>query len=79
MAISAKQCRAARALLGWGQADLMKAAGVTQKTLSDFESGKTTPYESTLANIQNALESAGAVFVEPNGLGAGVRMREPGE
>lgn len=83
--LSAQQCRAARGLLGWSQGDLLTAtkgknkAAISIKTLSDFEAGKTSPYASTLATIREALESAGVSFVEPNGMGAGVRMQEPGE
>ena len=40
---------------------------------------KTKPYASTLEKIRDALEAAGVVFVDPNGLGPGVRLREPGE
>lgn len=79
MTISAQQCRAARGILGWSQSELCEAADVTRKTLSDFEAGKTTPYKDTVGRIRDALESAGVVFVDPNGMGAGVRLREPGE
>lgn len=74
-----EQCRAARAMLGWSQMDLCEAAGISHKPLVDFEKGKTTPYASTLEKLRKALETAGVSFVEPNGMGAGVRMREPGE
>ena len=73
---SPQQCRAARSLLGLHQEELCKLAKVTIKTLSDFESGKTKPYARTLDAIKEALEKAGVVFVDPNGLGAGVRLRD---
>lgn len=80
--LTAMQCRAARGLIGWSQADLLAAtkgngkAAVSIKTLSDFEAGKTTPYASTLERLREALEAGGVSFVEPNGMGPGVRMRE---
>lgn len=91
MTISAQQCRAARGILGWSQADLRAATdgqkdengkplkAITHKTLSDFEANKTTPYRKTLERIREALEGAGVVFVEPNGFGAGVRLRDKGK
>ena len=54
--------KAARVRLEMDQADLAKAAGLTQTTVSDFELGKTRPHESTRAMIQSALESRGIVF-----------------
>ncbi len=77
--ISPQQCRAARSMLGMHQEELCERSDVTIKTLSDFEKGKTKPYASTLQKLRSALEAAGVVFVDPNGLGAGVRLRDPGE
>ncbi len=65
-------------MLGLHQEELCKLADVTIKTLSDFESGKTSPYTSTLDKLRDALEKAGVVFVDPNGLGPGVRLKERG-
>jgi transcriptional regulator with XRE-family HTH domain len=53
------QCRAARALLEWSQVELAHQAGVTTKTVADFERGATEPYRRTLAQIAEALELAG--------------------
>ena len=79
MTITAEQCRAGRSLLGMKQEELCSTADVTHKTLSDFESGKTTPYASTLNKLRSALESSGVVFVDPNGLGPGVRLKDAGK
>ncbi len=73
--ISAAQCKGARAMLGWSQDDLAKAAKVAKQTLADFERGARSPYERTLADILRALESAGVEFIEENGGGPGVRLR----
>lgn len=76
--LSPKQCRAARALLGLHQNDLCRLADVTIKTLSDYESGKTKPYASTLEKLQNALEKAGVEFLAPDNGGPGVRLERGG-
>ena len=70
------QCRAARGLVSWSQTQLAEAANVSRQTVVDFERGARTPYPNNLAAIRAALEAAGVVFVEPNGLGPGVRLRE---
>lgn len=73
---TAAQCRAARGLLGWSQADLSRESTVSEKTLSDFEKGARTPYPRTLADLQRALESAGVEFIPENGGGPGVRVKK---
>lgn len=75
--ITPEQCRAARALLHWGQEDLEKAAAVAKKTIADFEREARTPYPRTLADIRAALEKAGVEFIDENGGGAGVRLAKP--
>lgn len=75
MSISAEQCRAARALLGWSQLDLKEKSSVAQKTIADFERGARMPYERTLRDLQKALENAGIEFISENGGGAGVRFK----
>ncbi|TNC06546.1 transcriptional regulator [Methylobacterium terricola] len=75
MEITRDQCRGARALLEWTQDRLAEAAGVAKKTLADFEGGKRTPYDRTLADIRRSLEAAGIEFIPENGGGAGIRFR----
>lgn len=75
MEITRDQCRGARALLEWTQDRLSEAAGVAKKTLADFEAGKRTPYDRTLADIRRALEAGGIEFIPENGGGAGIRFR----
>ncbi|WP_205944885.1 helix-turn-helix domain-containing protein [Pelagibius litoralis] len=55
---------------------LAKAAGVAPRTLADFETGTRKPLKNNLLAIQAALEAAGVVFIEENGGGAGVRLRD---
>jgi transcriptional regulator with XRE-family HTH domain len=78
-AISAAQCRAARALLNWPRARLAKAASVGERTIADFESGSREPIRATVAAIRSALESAGIEFLAGNGLRlSGEAEQEPG-
>ena len=54
--------KAARVKLGLEQVDIAKAAGVTNKTISNFETGKAVAHESTRNAIQEVLEARGIVF-----------------
>ena len=76
--LTSGQCRAARGLLGMKQRELCSLAGVALKSMSDFESGKTSPYQQTLERIRSALEAAGVEFLDPDNGGPGVRLREAG-
>lgn len=84
--ISPSQCRAARGMLEWSQGQLADETeklfpgdGITRVPIATFEKGKTTPYAATLKKLRATFEAAGVVFIESNGQGPGVRMREPGE
>ena len=68
------QIKMARAALGWGVRDLGKKAGVNANTVNRIENGHDA-MATTLVKIQAALESAGIVFIDPNGGGAGVRLK----
>lgn len=70
-----EQCRAARALLGLKRGELAAAAGVSERTVIDFERGARNPHAPTLAAIRAALEEAGVEILDPNGGGAGVRLK----
>jgi transcriptional regulator with XRE-family HTH domain len=76
MPLTPAQCRAARALVEWSQDDLETAAKVAKKTIADFERKSRQPYPRTLDALQAALESAGIEFIDPNGGGEGVRLKE---
>jgi len=84
--VSIRQVKAARALLAWSQTDLANASGVSEPTIKRLESqdGELGGRADTVAKIVVALESAGAIFVDENGEGPGVRLRKgnvltPGE
>ena len=74
MTLAPAQCRAARALLNWSQEDLVRACGITKKTIADFERGATMPRRQTLNQIIAALEAAGIEFLYGNR--PGVRLAE---
>ncbi len=62
--ITARQSRAARALLGWTQETLADEAQVSLTALKRLESGnRLEVYESTRDQVRRALESAGIVFL----------------
>jgi transcriptional regulator with XRE-family HTH domain len=73
--IDSKQCRMARAALGWSAAKLADAAQVGVATVNRFESGTAVPIPATLAAIERALSSGGVLFIPENGGGPGVRLR----
>ena len=77
MSISPEQCRAARALIGWSRRLLVEASQVSERTLIDFERGARNPHRRTLVDLRRALEEAGVVFIDQNGGGPGVRLKDP--
>jgi transcriptional regulator with XRE-family HTH domain len=70
------QVRAARALLDWSRDQLSAVSGVTVRTLDRFEAGTVVPQRRTVEAIRAALEAAGVTFIEQNGGGPGVRLRD---
>ncbi len=78
MGITPEQCRAARAIIGWSQDQLAQSSNVAKATIANFEAGKRSPYDRTLDDRKQALESAGVIFID-NGQtsvgGPGVRLR----
>lgn len=68
----------ARAALCWSVRDLAANAGVGLNTVTRFENGNDT-LASTIRKMRDVLEGAGIVFVEANGLGPGVRLRQPSD
>ena len=89
MGVSHYQFRAARALLGWSQADVAAKARCSRSTVTTFENGTTTPQPRVMEDLIEVLESAGIVFIEPregeHGLAVGIKwgftlpQRQPGE
>ena len=76
--VTVRQIKAARALLGWSQADLAHRSGVSEPTVARLESadGDLGGREETGRKIASTIEAAGVDFIEENGGGAGVRLRK---
>lgn len=71
--IDASQCRAARGLLDWTQADLSQVTGLSVVSIRAFEKGREMR-DSNRILLRLAFEKAGILFIEENGGGAGVRL-----
>src|SRR5271166_4387713 len=76
--LSSAQIRAARALLRWSAKDLARESALGVNTIRRAEAaqeGTSLTAANELA-ISRALEAAGVVFIDENGGGPGVRLRE---
>jgi DNA-binding XRE family transcriptional regulator len=69
------QLRMARAALKMTVRDLGLAADVSPDTVVKMEAGGAVKAKTT-AKVQAALEAAGIAFIERNGGGLGVRMKD---
>jgi DNA-binding XRE family transcriptional regulator len=65
--MTAAQCRAARGLLHWTEADLARAAGVSLITVRNFEAGQAMEARLAPVLMQRALEGAGISFLPGDG------------
>lgn len=78
--IAPAQIRAARALIGWTQAELARASAVSEISIKNIERGVTDPRVSTMAAIEAAFQRAGVIFLDPGvnrDGGHGVRLAPP--
>ncbi|WP_321337173.1 helix-turn-helix transcriptional regulator [Breoghania sp.] len=73
--LNSKQCRAARAWLGWSQDQLADASCVSKRAIAGFELGRTVPQDRTLRDLRNAFEAAGIEFLSEGAFGVGIRQR----
>ena len=73
--IAAAQCRAARALLEWTEAQLAEAARVDIEAIKHLEARFRRPTPHDQRQIRKALEDGGVVFIGENGGGVGVRLK----
>ena len=78
--ITTRQVKAARALLGWSQADLAFHSGVSEPTIArlEAEDGVLGGRKDTATKIFSALMKAGIDFIPEDGGGIGIRLRNPG-
>jgi DNA-binding XRE family transcriptional regulator len=76
--LSSAQIRAGRALLKWTADDLAREAALGRNTILRAETADDQT-SLTVANdlaVRRALETAGVEFIERNGGGPGVRLRD---
>jgi predicted transcriptional regulator len=75
--ITIRQVKAARALLGWSQSELARHSGISEPTIARLESadGELGGRSETVQKIRAALNSSGIEFIDENGGGPGVRLR----
>jgi transcriptional regulator with XRE-family HTH domain len=76
--LASAQIRAARALLRWSTAELAQASALGLNTIRRAEAaeGETALTAANERAIRAALEAAGVIFIDENGGGPGVRLRE---
>jgi hypothetical protein len=76
--IGTRQIKAARALLGWSQQDLVNRSGVSYPTIARLEAvdGPLGGRPETEAKIVSALVAAGAVFMGP---GVALKLKSTGD
>jgi predicted transcriptional regulator len=73
--ISARQIRAARALINWSQQQLADRAVLSLTAVKRLEAGIGDPRMSTVLAVKAALEAGGVEFIPPSGgKGGGVRL-----
>lgn len=76
--ITGRQIAAARSLLGMSQSVLAASARISIPTLKRMEAseGYATGMINNVTAVRSALESAGVLFIDSNGNGPGVRLRD---
>jgi len=72
--LTGTSCRAARAILRWSSADLVREANVSPNTVARIEADQEVR-ESTRAKVQAVLEARGIEIL--NGDSPGARLRSP--
>lgn len=71
------QLIAARAIVRWSRHDLAKKSGTSIETIKGFEWGGSDPKMGTVLTWRRALQTAGVVFIDDDGVnGPGVRLRD---
>ena len=77
--LSSGQIRAGRALLRWSAEELARASavGITTIRRAELTERRTALTAANDLAIRHALEAAGIEFIDQNGGGGGVRLREP--
>ena len=76
MKLLPEQCRAARGLLNWTQAELASYAGVSRSTVRDFEGERHELLPASMSLLIQTFENAGVMLIAPGQMGAGVCFRK---
>ena len=64
LVVFALQIRAARAVLGWKQADLARLTGLAQPSIARIEKGNMIPRMSTVTKIRSVFRQHGVEVVD---------------
>jgi transcriptional regulator with XRE-family HTH domain len=77
--LDSAQIRAARSLIRWSAEDLAAKASLSVATIrrAELTDSETSMTAANDLAVRRALEAAGVEFIDENGGGAGVRLREP--
>lgn len=73
--ITGSLCHAARALVEVSRRKLALVSGIDEKVITDFELRLARPDEATVRTLKECLEDLGAVFLDEDHRGAGVRIK----
>jgi hypothetical protein len=76
--LTSAQMRAARALIRWSADDLARETALSVTTIrrAELTEDETSMTAANDLAVRRALEAAGVEFIEENGGGAGVRLRQ---
>src|SRR5262245_173079 len=76
--LTSSQIRAARALLRWRAEDLAResAVGIATIRRAELTEESTSLTAANDLSLRRALEAAGVVFIDENGGGPGLRLRQ---
>jgi len=73
--ITGPQCGAARVLVEITVGRLASRSGVDRRIIEKFEQKLDEPSPEIIKTLKKTLEDLGAVFIQENGGGAGVRLK----
>ena len=73
--ITGPQCGAARVLVEITVGRLASRSGIDRRVIEKFEQKLDEPPADVIRTLKKTLENLGAVFIEENGGGAGVRLK----
>lgn len=76
--LTGRQIAAARALVGLSQVEVAARANISVPTLKRMEAseGPASGMANNVVAVMRALEEAGVLFIEQNGNGPGVRLKD---